>query len=259
MFDFSTWLDGLWVILAVGVLVWIGSLIRSDASLVDRFWSLLFIAAGFTYAFSTPAPDGPRRTLVLVLVTVWGLRLAAYLTWRNWGKGEDYRYVAMREKFGAKRFPLIFLPYMFGLQGILAWIVSAPLLAGVDGTRSLGWLDWVGVMVFLTGLFFEAVGDWQLTRFKARPKNAGKVMDRGLWGLTRHPNYFGDFAVWWGLYLIGVAAGGWWAIFSPILMSILLMRVSGAALLERSLIETKPKYAEYVRTVNAFFPGPRQR
>lgn len=135
----------------------------------------------------------------------------------------------------------------------------SPLLAGVDGTRAFGRLDWVGVALILTGLFFEAVGDGQPTRFKAYPENAGKVMDRGLWGLTRHRNHCGDFSVWRGLYLIGAAAGGWWAVFGPILMSILLMRVSGVALLELSLTRTKPKYAEYVRTVNAIFPGPGRK
>lgn len=259
MFDLTAWLIGLAVMLGAGVLIWIGSLIRRDASLVDRFWSLLFVVAGFTYALATPASSGPRRTLVLVLVTVWGLRLAIYLTWRNWGAGEDYRYVAMRERFGEDRFPLISLPYVFGLQGVLAWLVSMPLLAAVNGTAPLGWLDVGGVVIFGVGLFFEAFGDWQLTRFKANPANAGKVMDRGLWGLTRHPNYFGDFAVWWGIFLIGASAGGWWAVFGPVVMSVLLMRVSGAALLERSLTKTKPKYEEYVRTVNAFFPGPRTK
>ena len=259
MFDFITWATGLGVILGVGILVWLGSLVRRDASLVDRFWSLLFVAAGFTYALATPAATGTRRLLVLALVAVWALRLAVYLTWRNWGAGEDYRYVAMRKRFGEDRFPLISLPYVFGMQGVLAWLVSMPLLAAVDGTRPLGWLDGVGVAVFGVGLVFEVVGDWQLTRFKADPANAGKVMDRGLWGLTRHPNYFGDFAVWWGLFLIGLSAGGWWAVGGPIVMSILLMRVSGAALLERSLTKTKPRYEEYVRNVNAFFPGPRRK
>ncbi len=259
MFDLTTSLLGFAVILAVGILVWIGSLVRRDASLVDRFWGLLFVAAVIAYAVLAPAPPSARRTLTLVLVLVWGLRLAIYLTWRNWGSGEDFRYVAMRRRFGEDRFPLISLPYVFGFQALLAWLVSAPLLAAANGTAPLGWLDVLGVVVFAVGLTFEVVGDWQLSRFKADPSNAGKVMDRGLWGLTRHPNYFGDFAVWWGLFLIGLAAGGWWAVYGPLVMSVLLMRVSGAALLERSLTKTKPKYAEYVRSVNAFFPGPRRR
>lgn len=257
MFDLAAYLFGLAALVAITLLVWVASLVRRDASIVDLFWSLTFIVAGIIYASTTDAPTGVRTTLTLVLVTVWGLRLSGYLTWRNWGEPEDHRYRRMRER-GGPSWPYKNLLTVFWGQGILAWIVSAPLLAGVDGTGNLGWLAYGGIAVWAVGLFFEAVGDWQLSLFKRDPVNQGKVLDSGLWSLTRHPNYFGDFMVWWGLFLIAADAGGWWSIYGPIVMSFLLMRVSGVTLLERSLTKTRTGYDTYVRTTNAFFPGPKR-
>jgi len=128
----------------------------------------------------------------------------------------------------------------------------------VDGSDDPGWLAFVGLAAWAVGLFFEAVGDWQLSLFKGDPANQGKVLDSGLWGLTRHPNYFGDFMVWWGLFLVAADAGGWWSVFGPIVMSFMLMRVSGVTPLERKLTRTRTGYDEYVRTTNAFFPGPKR-
>ena len=137
----------------------------------------------------------------------------------------------------------------------LACIFSLPFLGAVSGAAPLGLLDAAGLLLWATGLFFEAVGDWQLARFKADPANRGQVMDRGLWRYTRHPNYFGDFCVWWGFYLLAASAGAWWSIPGPLLMSLLLLKVSGVSLLEKDIGERRPAYAQYVRRTNAFFPG----
>jgi len=255
MFDVGTWLAGLIVIVIIVTATWVVSLVARNASIVDSVWSILFLAAVATYAGVTPTPDGVRRTLIVTMVTVWAIRLAFYITWRNWGQGEDKRYQAMRNKQGPN-FPIKSLFTVFLLQGLLAWVVSLPLVAAVDGEPAVWALDWIGVTVWVVGFAFEAGGDLQLARFKADPENAGKVMNRGFWRYTRHPNYFGDFTQWWGFFLVGLAAGGWWALPGPLVMSWLLTRVSGVTLLERGLGKTKPKYAAYVASTNAFFPGP---
>jgi steroid 5-alpha reductase family enzyme len=229
-----------------------------NVTIVDTLWSLMFVIAAFSYAASTP-PAGPRAQVVLVMVTLWGLRLALYLGRRTFGHEEDRRYQNIRAR-NEPGFTWKSLYLVFGLQAVLAWIISLPLLGGVAGDSSpLGWLDAAGIALWAVGLYFEAVGDWQLARFKADPANAGKVMDQGLWRLTRHPNYFGDFCVWWGFYLVALSAGAWWSLPGPVLMSLLLLRVSGVTLLERDIGERRPAYAEYVRRTNAFFPGPRRR
>jgi steroid 5-alpha reductase family enzyme len=148
---------------------------------------------------------------------------------------------------------------VFVLQAVLAWIISLPLFGAAMGSGALGPLDVLGAALWLVGLVFEAGGDWQLSRFKADPANRGKVMDRGLWRWTRHPNYFGDFCVWWGFYAIALSAGAWWSVLGPLLMSVLLMRVSGVTLLEQDIGERRPAYADYIRSTNAFFPGPSRR
>jgi steroid 5-alpha reductase family enzyme len=256
MFDLTAYLIGLGVLIVVATLVWVVSLVLRDASIVDLVWSVLFFVAVVTFALTTGAPAGSRRWLVIILVGLWALRLTSYLTWRNWGEPEDYRYQEMRRNAGAG-FPLRSLFSVFWLQAGLAWIVSAPLLAAVDGEPALGFLDLIGLVLWAVGLFFETAGDAQLARFKADPGNAGKVMDRGLWRYTRHPNYFGDFLVWWGFFAIGLAAGGWWSIYGPAVMSFLLLRVSGVAMLEKTISTRRPGYEEYVRSTNAFFPGPK--
>ena len=257
MWDASTYAAGLAALIAVVTLVWIVSLVLRNASIIDPFWSLLFLVAAVVYATFSDQPAGGRRFLIIALVAVWAMRLAGYLFWRAWGEEEDYRYQAMRAKAGDS-FPVRSLLTVFWLQGVLAWIVSLPLLAAVDGSRPLGWPDWLGLAVFAVGWVFEAGSDWQLARFKADPTNTGRVLDRGLWAYTRHPNYFGNFAMWWGFYLVALSAGGWWSIVGPLLMSFLLLRVSGVAMLEKTIVNRRPGYDEYVRTTNAFFPGPRR-
>ena len=154
---------------------------------------------------------------------------------------------------------IISLPLVFGLQGGLIWLISLPLASGAVSSRPLGWLDGLGTLVWTIGFCFEAIGDYQLARFKADPANRGQVLDRGLWRYTRHPNYFGDLLVWWGLYLLACAGGGWWVIISPLVMSLLLMRVSGVTLLERSLADRTSGYRDYTERTSALFPWPPKR
>jgi steroid 5-alpha reductase family enzyme len=257
VFSVPIYFHALAVLAIAAVCTWGLSLIRRNVAIVDGLWSLMFAMAGFTYALGTGAA-GPRAVLVLSLVTVWALRLSIYITWRNWGHGEDRRYQAIRARnqpnFGLKSLYLVFL-----MQAVLAWIISLPLLGAILSPRPPGMLDAAGVTLWLAGLAFEAGGDWQLARFKADPANRGKVMDRGFWRLTRHPNYFGDFCVWWGFYLLAASAGAWWSAIGPLFMSVLLMKVSGVTLLEKDIGERRPGYAEYTRRTNAFFPGLPRR
>lgn len=255
MFDATLWFAALGVLAAFAFAGWLLSLRLRDVSIVDSLWSLMFLLAAATYAWLADGALDARGVLVLVLVTAWALRLAGYIAWRNHGLGEDFRYRKIRAA-NEPHFEFKSLYLVFGLQALLAAVISLPLLAAVNSDRPLGPLDYAGAALWLLGFVFEAGGDWQLARFKARPENRGRVMDRGFWRYTRHPNYFGDFCVWWGFYLIALSAGGAWSIAGPLLMSVLLLRVSGVALLEKDIGERRPEYRDYVRRTNAFFPGP---
>lgn len=239
------------LILALMTLLWLFSLAIRNASIVDIFWGTGFVITAWFYQFSSPGFQ-PRSLLLAVLVTIWGLRLTGHIFLRNAGKGEDFRYAAWREQYG-RIWWIRSLFHVFVLQGVILWIVSLPLLFAMQNGAE-GWtvFDVVGGVVWLVGFVFEAGGDWQLVRFKARPENKGKLLTTGLWSLTRHPNYFGDAAVWWGHFLFALP-GGWWTIFSPLIMSFLLMRVSGVAMLERTMT-AKPGYEDYMRDTPAFFP-----
>ncbi len=253
MFDLTLFLSGLIVALLLPSLTWIVSLFKGDASIVDSLWSLLFLALSVTWLISYEFVTA-RGVIVVALISFWALRLSAYITWRNWGEGEDARYQAMRRKhspgFAIKSLFIVFL-----LQGTLAWIIALPLLPAITGIRPLTLLDGLAVAVVLFGILFESVADAQLAGFKTRPDSKGQVMDRGLWRYTRHPNYFGECCVWWGFYLFAVAAGGWWSILSPLLMTFLLLRVSGVTLLEKEIVERRPGYRDYIQRTNAFIPG----
>ena len=234
---------------------WTTSLARRDASIVDIGWGLGFVGIAVVSCALSPGWDG-RRWLLTGMTALWGLRLAGYLFWRNHGQPEDYRYQAMRRKYG-ERFGLVSLVTVFALQGVLMWIVSLPVQIGQlsQEPAQITALDLAGVLVWAAGLLFETVGDLQLARFKADPANRGQVMDRGLWRYTRHPNYFGDACAWWGLYLVALATGAWWTALGPALMTFLLMRVSGVPMLERNMAKRRPAYTDYVERTNAFFPG----
>lgn len=248
------------IILALMVILWLVSLGLKNSSIVDIFWGTGFVIAAWVYFILTPDGFLPRKQLLVALVTLWGLRLTIHLLLRNWGKPEDFRYQKWRKESGSiwwwKSFFQVFL-----LQGLLMWAISTPLLAAQFRPlpSHLTILDYLGIVLWAFGFFFEAVGDAQLTHFRANPANKGTVLNRGVWRYTRHPNYFGDSAQWWGYYLMAASAGGWWTIFSPIIMTGLLLRVSGVALLEKTL-ETRPGYKEYSENTSAFIPWfPRNK
>ena len=243
-------------ILCVAVVSWLFSIVRNDVSFVDSLWSLFFLVAAIVFAFNVESLSTKGR-LVFVLVAVWALRLCIYITARNWGQPEDYRYKAIRKK-NEPGFKFKSLYLVFVLQGLLAWLVAMPLLPAIGGQAALGIVDLIALALWTIGILFESVGDYQLSRFKARAGQEGRVLDTGLWRYTRHPNYFGDFCVWWSFFLFAVTSGGWWTIASPIVMSILLLKVSGVAMLEATIEKRRPKYANYIRQTNAFFPGPRR-
>lgn len=232
---------------------WLVSLVRNDVSIVDALWSLMFLLMLSAYLLLTGI-SSPRAWLVLVLVTIWALRLSVFIAHRNHGKPEDHRYREIRRN-NEPNFRLKSLYIVFGLQAALAAFIALPLLVAASSPSALGWLDVIGVSLWAIGMFFEVLADQQLARFRASTANRGKVLDTGLWRFTRHPNYFGEFTIWWGYYLLALAGGGWWTVLSPLLMSYLLLRVSGVSLLERDIAQRRPGYVDYVRKTNAFFPG----
>jgi len=253
VFDLTLFLYGLFAALLLPSLTWIVSLFKGDASIVDSLWSLIFLTLCAIWFFALEYTT-MRGVIVFSLLTFWALRLSAYITWRNWGEGEDARYQAMRRKY-SPNFAAKSLFFVFLLQGLLAWIIALPLLAAITGSRPLNPVDAAAVVLVLFGILFESIADAQLAAFKARPDTKGRVMDTGLWRYTRHPNYFGECCVWWGFYLFALAAGGWWSILSPLLMTFLLLRVSGVVLLEKDIVERRPGYREYINRTNAFIPG----
>jgi steroid 5-alpha reductase family enzyme len=237
------------------LLIWIISIIIKNVSIVDIFWGAGFVITNVFYFLNT---DGslPRKIILLVLVSLWGLRLSSYIAWRNRGKGEDFRYREFRKKYGEKRYWWVSLFQTFILQGILMWLISAPLLGAqyYGQNRVPGVLDYAGILLWITGFIFEAGGDYQLATFKSKPANKGKVLSSGLWRYTRHPNYFGDSAVWWGYGLICIGAGSYLPVAGSLLMTSLIIKVSGVALLEKDLKDRKPEYREYIEKTSAFIP-----
>lgn len=252
MMDISLYFTALGAMLLAAVLFWLLSLAKRDVSIVDSLWALFFIIAALLF-FDTDG--GLRNWIILGLVLIWGIRLSAFVTLRNWGRPEDHRYQQIRNNnqphFGMKSLYLI-----FALQACLAWIIAMPLLAPLNGRGDFALLDMFGMLLWLIGMGFEVTADQQLRHFKQDPANRGKVMNRGLWQYTRHPNYFGEFLIWWGYYCFALSSGAWWSIISPLLMSWLLLRFSGVTLLEKTMSK-RPGYAQYMQTTNAFIPGPR--
>jgi steroid 5-alpha reductase family enzyme len=235
--------------------LWVISVLIKNVSIVDLFWGFGFVVSAIFFYLKTDGYE-TRKILLLVLVAIWGLRLSIYLAWRNIGKGEDFRYAQFRKNYGEHRYWWISFFQTFLLQGILMWLISAPLLGAMyySINNSLEILDFLGVTFWIIGISFEAGGDFQLARFKSNPDNRGKVLNMGFWRYTRHPNYFGDSSVWWGYGLFCLAAGSYIPVLGSILMTALIIKVSGVALLEKSLKDTKPQYKEYIEKTNSFIP-----
>ncbi len=251
----TLFLQGLFVIVILVSLLWIFSVIIKNVSIVDLFWGFGFVVVNAIY-FYISGDYHLRKIIILTLVTLWGLRLSIYLAWRNIGKGEDFRYQEFRRKYGPERYWWISYFQTFLLQGVLIMIISLPLLGANAKTLSseLNFLDYLGLLVFIIGFLFEAGGDYQLAKFKANAENKGKVLNTGFWKYTRHPNYFGDSAVWWSFGIFSLAAESYWTVIGSILMTLLIIKVSGVALLEKTLKESKPQYHDYIKKTNSFFP-----
>lgn len=240
------------IVLLLATTFWVVSLLKKNVSIVDSLWSMMFLLMLGLYVLQQD-DIGPRATLLLALVSFWAIRLSLFIGIRNHGQPEDHRYQTIRRN-NEPNFQFKSLYIVFGLQAVLAGFISLPLIAAASVDTPLGWLDALGLALWCTGMFFEVIGDQQLKNFQSNPANRGKVLDTGLWTYTRHPNYFGEFTLWWGYYCFALAAGGWWTILSPLLMSVLLLKVSGVALLESTIGQRRPGYASYVERTNAFFP-----
>lgn len=243
----------IWVLMT---LIWLISLKLKNTSIVDIIWGFGFVMVNWVVFFLTPDGFADRKWILNILVTIWGLRLATHIFLRNHGKPEDFRYAAWREQYGKKWWWYSYLQ-TFMLQGLLMFLISAPLIHTQATTTpsNIGLLEIAGIIIWVIGFFFETVGDLQLEKFKKNPANKGKLLNYGVWRYTRHPNYFGDSAQWWGFYLIAAGSTlGFLTIFSPIIMTYFLIKVSGVAMLEKSMADRKPGYKEYMQKTNAFIP-----
>lgn len=253
---------GITVVVAAVVMFagWLVSLPIRNVTVVDSLWPSVFVVAAWSIQIWGPGEGGDgRSTLILAMITMWGATLATHLTRRNWGKPEDYRYDALRRRF--QPFALWSVLVVFGLQGLLMTVVSLPVQAvlGDANPSGLGWLDYAGALMWATGWAFETISDGQLRCFLADESNRGKVMDRGLWRYSRHPNHFGDALMWWGIYVVSISAGGAWTFAGPLVMTLLLLRVSGVILVERRMGATRSGYAEYAARTSKFIPRPPRR
>lgn len=241
------------IILTLVTLLWFYSIYIKNVSIVDIFWGLGFVILNTYYLLAVDSFTN-RQILLLILVSLWGIRLSGYLAFRNIGKPEDYRYQQFRQDYGPERYWWFSYFQVFLLQGGLILIVSLPLLAININQSGINWLDYIAVLVWSLGFVFEAGGDYQLAQFKKNPKNKGKVLRSGFWKYTRHPNYFGDATVWVAYALFCIASGSYWQIMGTIIMILLIVKVSGVAMLERTLKDTKPAYREYIEKTHSFIP-----
>ena len=252
IFIFSINLTAVILMMMIG---WLLSLVLKNVTVVDSLWGLGFVLIAWLTFFLTDGFFG-RKLLIALLVTLWGLRLCIYMTWRNWGKREDPRYGSWREKSG-KHFWIVSLFKVFLLQSVFLWAISLSLQYGAASKTPeiITWLDLCGVSLWTVGFIFETVGDWQLAAFKSNAANKGKVMDRGLWRYTRHPNYFGECLMWWGIFLIAFSApNSWWTILSPLTITAVLLKMTGIPLTEKTILGHRPGYKEYIQQTPAFFP-----
>ena len=254
---FEIYFQALALIIGLMTIIWVVSIFIKNVSIVDIFWGFGFVvAAMFYYLMSDGNPS--RNIFLLMLVFAWGIRLSGYLAYRNIGKGEDFRYKEFRRSYGENRYWWISYFQTFLLQGVVMWLISAPILGAMyfGADQSLGIFDAVAAVIWIIGFAFEAGGDYQLSRFKSNPANKGKVLDRGFWRYTRHPNYFGDSAVWWAFGLFSIASGAFLPVLGSLLITVVIIKVSGVSLLEKSLKTNKPEYADYINKTSAFFPMP---
>jgi steroid 5-alpha reductase family enzyme len=257
----TLWLSGVVVVATMSIAFVTGRALARYRD-IDIFWPLGFVGvalAGFFVSGATHGTNQVQRWLLLTLTSLWGLRLSAYLAWRSRGHGEDPRYEAIMKR--AKGSEVLYAAaVIYGLQAVLMWFVSLALSAGMFAPSPLVVLEIIGTLVWGVGFFFESIGDLQLYRFSTKTANSGKLLDTGLWAWTRHPNYFGDATVWWGLFLIA-AAGGWGAlsVLSPLVMTGLLTSISGKALTEKRMNVTRPGFEAYVARTSGFFPLPPRR
>jgi steroid 5-alpha reductase family enzyme len=247
-----------WNLVAVTGMMFVGwllSLIYKNVTLVDSLWGLGFVLIAWI-SFGLSEGYMGRKILIVVVTTAWGLRLSAHLAWRNWGKGEDPRYGSWRRASG-ESFWIISLFKVFLLQALFLWVIALAVQYGQIPAQPahLTWLDFLGVIIWLIGFGFESVSDWQLARFKADAANRGKVMDRGLWAYSRHPNYFGESVVWWGIFLIALSTpNSGWTVISPLVITAVLLKMTGIPLMEKTIVDTRPGYRDYSRRTPAFIP-----
>ena len=249
------------VVVLMMLVGWIISLYRRNVTIVDSLWGMGFVLIDWMTWFQTDGYGG-RKLLLAGLTTLWGVRLAVYLTWRNHGKNEDPRYAKWRRDSGDK-FWITSLFKVFLLQALFLWVIALAVQAGQTRSDPAYFVltDVIGAFIWLVGFVFEALGDAQLARFKSDPANRGKVMDRGLWRYTRHPNYFGECLIWWGLFVIAMSDPQlWWTMASPVIVTVVLLKMTGIPLTEKLLVEKRPGYEHYIHTTPAFFPWiPKRR
>ena len=251
-------LSGLIAPLLLMTFLWAISVRLQNVSIIDLFWGPAIALCGIVYGLTPPGDLSPRAYAAIGLAVVWASRLGIHLAVRNHGKPEDRRYVAMRERndpgFWWKSLYLV-----FWLQALLAWVVGLPLYGAVASMAPLNALDWLGITLVVAGFLWESIAGWQLARFLKNRSNRDGVMSSGLWRYSRHPNYFGEFCVWWGFYLIALAGGAWWTVIGPALISFFLLKVSGVTMLEADIGDRRPAYRDYVKNTSAFFPWPPRR
>jgi steroid 5-alpha reductase family enzyme len=250
-FEFGLWLSALPLLLVAATLTWLLSLPLRNVGIVDPLWSLMLFAAGVVYALDAD-PRAPRLSPVLWLCAAWAARFAWQRARDSSGR-EPAAYAELRARhaphFGPKSLLRVFV-----FRALTAWVVSLPLLGAFASTRPLGWLDRVGMALWLVGFLFEALADRQRRRFEAA--GAGAVVTTGLWRYSRHPDFFGECCTWWGFYAFAVAAGAWWTLPGPVLLTCLLLRAAGVTPFHRGGGNSRPDNADYVLKTNAFFPGP---
>lgn len=250
-------LSGVVISIFFAVMYFVG-LMRKDNSVLDISWGIGFVLVSVMTLFASGSLSLPK-ILLTSLIILWGTRLAIYISIRNYGKGEDYRYKKFRERWGEKTW-LYSIFYIFVTQALVLWFMAFPILL-VNKSRldTLSFSMILGVLVWIVGFFFETVGDYQLLQFKKNLSNKNKIMKEGLWQYTRHPNYFGEATMWWGIFIFSLSApGSWIGIVSPALITLLLLRISGVTMTEKKY-ENDLQYKIYKEETSAFIPMPPRK